>query len=251
MVQKSALKPLLLIAGSTAVGKSKFALELSQKLNMEIISADSAQVYRALNVGTSKPSAEDRKLCTHHLVDIKGQDETFNAFDFVTLAKAAIDEILERGNLPVVVGGTGLYMESLLFDFDFEKNRNTKSAYNFSLYVLNQPREILYQNINSRVDQMIANGLVEEVSVLKKDGLTLENQCMHAIGYKQILAHLNGEMSLHDSIEKVKQSTRNYAKRQLTWFRHMSDAIWVNVPDEWDKTQADILEKYREYKKDR
>ncbi len=251
MVQKNSLKPLLLIAGSTAVGKSKFALELCEKLNMEIISADSAQVYRALKVGTSKPSKQERALCTHHLVDIREHTETFNAFDFVELARPTIDEILERGKLPVVVGGTGLYIESLLFDFDFENTRRANSVYDFSLYILNQPREILYQKINLRVDKMIADGLVEEVKSLKKQGLTLDNQCMHAIGYKQILAHLDGNVSLEDAIDKVKQATRNYAKRQLTWFRHMTDAVWVDVGEDWDKAQADILKKYEKFKKNR
>lgn len=240
---------LLLIGGSTAIGKSKFALELSEKLKMEIISADSVQVYKELNIGTSKPSKEEKALCPHHLIDIVDINHKFNAFDFVTYAKKCIDEIEARGNLPVIVGGTGLYIEALLFAYSFKKQKENKnSVYDYKLYLLNKDRERLYNAINARVDLMIKNGLIEEVKMLQDKGLCKDNQCYQAIGYKEILSYLNNETDLNTAIEKIKQSTRNYAKRQITWFKHM-DGIWFDVDTEWEQTKNQIFEEYSEYKK--
>ncbi len=241
---------LLLIGGSTAVGKSKFALNLSKHLNMEIISADSVQVYKDLNLGTSKPTIEEKNACKIHLVDIKNPNEKFNAFDFVTLATKAIQEIREKGKLPVVVGGTGLYIEALLFAYSFEKQKEKQkqSKYDFRLYVLNQEREKLYQTINNRVDKMIENGLIYEVKLLKQSGLEKTCQSMQAIGYKQIYDYLDGEIALEKALQKMKQATRNYAKRQITWFKHMP-ATWVDVDTQLDWALANILNEFSEYKK--
>ena len=160
---------LLIIGGSTAVGKSKFALELSNFLNIKIISADSIQVYKNLNIGTSKPTEEEKKMCEHYLIDVVDINENFNAFDFVNLARDYISEISKKGYLPVVVGGTGLYIESLLYSYSFKKEKeNNESIYDYKLYILNQDREKLYDKINKRVDLMLYNGLLNEVEKLKR-----------------------------------------------------------------------------------
>jgi len=238
---------LLLIGGSTGVGKSKFALELSKSLKMEIISADSIQVYKDLNIGTSKPSTEESQICPHYLINIIDANQTFNAFDFVTYAKRTIDEIISRGNLPVIVGGTGLYMEALLYAYSFQKEKQTKSAvYDYSLYILNEDREELYTRINTRVDIMIKNGLVEEVKKLLSQGIDEKAQCMQAIGYKEIVSYLKNEMDLQSAIEKIKQGTRNYAKRQVTWFKHM-DGKWFDIHTEWKQTITEIINKYKQF----
>lgn len=241
---------LLIIGGCTASGKSKLALELSKLINMEIISADSIQVYKQLEKGTSKPTIEEQKMCKHHLIDVVEPDENFNAFNFVTLAKQAIQEIYQNNKLPVIVGGTGLYIESLIYNYSFEnKNENlNQSEYDFKLYVLHCERNKLYQLINERVDKMIESGLVEEVKDLKNKGY--ENcQCMQAIGYKELIFYINGQTTLNDAIELIKKRTRNYAKRQITWFKHMKNAIWVDTEKDLEKIKAEILKEFSEFKK--
>lgn len=240
---------LLLIGGPTAVGKSDFALKLSKKLKMEIISADSVQVYKELNIGTSKPSKEETNICIHHLINEVSFKDKFNAFDFVSLSRKYIEEIASRGNLPVIVGGTGLYMESLLFAYSFKKEKeNNESVYDYNLYVLEQDRQKLYDKINRRVDLMLENGLLEEVKKLMELGLDENDQCLQAIGYKELVAYLKGNCSFDDAVEKIKQGTRNYAKRQLTWFRHMN-GTWVDVDKNLDDALEEIVELYSEYKK--
>ena len=240
---------LLLIGGPTAVGKSEFALKLSKKLKMEIISADSVQVYKELNVGTSKPSQEEKELCVHHLIDEVSFKEKFNAFDFVNLSKKYIEEIANRGNLPVIVGGTGLYMESLLFAYSFKKEKeNNESVYDYKLYILNQDRQKLYDKINKRVDIMLENGLLDEVKRLMDMGVSTDNQCFQAIGYKELVEYLNGNISYEEAVEKIKQGTRNYAKRQLTWFRHMN-GTWIDVDENLDEEIDNIVNIYYNYKK--
>lgn len=239
----------LLIGGSTAVGKSKFALELSNKLKIEIISADSAQVYKELNIGTAKPTDKEKSLCPHHLIDIKEAHQTFNAFDFTVAAKEVIEQISQRGNLPVLVGGTGFYMESLLYNYDFDnKQRSQHSAYDYKLFVLHKNREVLYEQIEKRVDGMLEKGLVAEVQKLKQQGIDEKCQCMRAIGYKEILSYMRGEMDYQTAIQKIKQNTRNYAKRQITWFKHMN-AKWVDTEKEWGSALQEIVNLYKEYEK--
>ena len=149
------MQKVLIIAGCTAVGKSAFALELSKSINMEIISADSVQVYRGIEVATSKPTKAEERICPQHLINIVSPFEKFNAFNFVDLAKKAIAEIAGRRNLPVVVGGTGLYIDSLIFGYDFVSDRTHLSDYEFKFVLIEQDRDILYSRINQRVDLMI------------------------------------------------------------------------------------------------
>ena len=241
------MQKVLIIAGCTAVGKSAFALELSKSINMEIISADSVQVYRGIEVATSKPTKAEERLCPHHLINIVSPFEKFNAFNFIDLAKKAIAEITDRGNLPVVVGGTGLYIDSLIFGYDFVSDRTHLSDYEFKFVLIEQDRDMLYSRINQRVDLMIKNGLVEEVKKLREIGINLDCQCMQAIGYREIWSYLDGEISLPEAIALIKKNTRNYAKRQITWFNHNDCERW-NIKD-LDRLYQELLETYPEYKK--
>ena len=241
------MQKLLIICGCTAVGKSDLALKLSQKINMEIISADSVQVYKGIEIATSKPSRQEIKQCKHYLVDFVNPFETFNAYNFVTEAKKVLDEIVKNGKLPVIVGGTGLYIDSLLYGFDFE---GTKKApiYDFKMIFYNDNREVIYSKINKRVDKMLENGLIDEVKALRKIGVTKDCQCMQAIGYKEIWDYLDGEITLDNAIDLMKKNTRNYAKRQLTWFRNEQNKEEWQVKDT-DKLIDYLTQYYKEYKK--
>ena len=241
------MQKVLIIAGCTAVGKSAFALELSKHINMEIISADSVQVYKGIEVATSKPTRAEERICPHHLINLVSPFESFNAFNFVDLAKKVIKEIANRGNLPVIVGGTGLYIDSLIFGYDFVGNKSNLSDYEFKFILIEQERDALYSRINQRVDMMIENGLVDEVKKLREIGINLDCQCMQAIGYREIWSYLDGEISLNEAIALIKKNTRNYAKRQITWFNHNDCERW-NVKD-LDALYKELLDIYPEYKK--
>lgn len=241
------MQKLLIIAGCTAVGKSAFALELSQKINMEIISADSVQVYKGISVATSKPTQQEERICPHNLVNIVSPFEKFNAFDFVNLAKEAIDRISASNKLPVIVGGTGLYIDSLIYGFDFAGSKNTQTNFDLRFIFLSQDKPDLYRKIDSRVDKMMQNGLVDEVKKLREIGLNMDCQCMQAIGYREILSYLEGEIELDTAVNLIKQNTRNYAKRQITWFKHNDCERW-DVADK-DELLNNLVEFYSEYKK--
>lgn len=245
------MQKILLIGGSTSSGKTKLALELSKFLNIEIINADSIQVYKDLNIGTSKPSADELKMCPHYLINELDITEKFNVYNFVQKAKKLINEIEARGNLPVIVGGTGLYMDALIFDYSFKKNEERKSfdaIYDYNLIMLNLEREKLYKKINAKVDEMLADGFVDEVKSLIAKGLTEECQCAQAIGYKEIMVYLRGEIPYEEAVEKMKQNTRNYAKRQITWFKHMNGK-WINAEFELIPIMDYLLKKYRQFLK--
>lgn len=239
------MQKLLIIGGCTAVGKSDFALELSKYLKMEIISADSVQVYKGVEIATSKPTKAEMTQCKHHLVDFVSPFNTFNAYDFVQNATKAIDEISKSGKLPVIVGGTGLYIDSLLKGFDFQ-GASQPPKYNFKYIFLNDNRENLYSKINRRVDKMMQAGLIDEVKALRKIGVTKECQCMQAIGYKEIWDYLDGEITLDAAVDLMKKNTRNYAKRQVTWFKNNG------LAEEWfqkdrEKLTASLLEYFKEF----
>ena len=241
------MQKLLIIAGCTAVGKSDFALKLSQKLNMEIISADSVQVYKGIEIATSKPTKQEMEKCKHHLVDFVSPFENYNAYNFVCDAKNAIDLISKQNKLPVIVGGTGLYIDSLLYGFDFAGTKN-KPIFDFKYIFFNDNRETIYSKINQRVDKMLASGLVNEVKALRKIGVAKDCQCMQAIGYKEIWSYLEGEISLEDAVNLMKKNTRNYAKRQLTWFRQEQDKEeWLACDSE--KLIDYLVNYFAEYKK--
>ncbi len=281
------------ILGPTAVGKTFVGVNLAKKFGGEIISADSVQIFCGLDIGSAKVTKEEMNGVVHHGIDICQPIEEFSVFDFVEYTRKKIIEISNRGHLPIVVGGTGLYIKALVLGYNFggvdkdeilraklekiadkegndalferlkaldpkmaentDKNNQVRliRALEIALFhgekktssvdvepliiALNKPRDLLYADINIRVDEMISAGLVEEVCSLKAKGLTKENQSMHAIGYKEVLSHLDGEISLERCVELVKQHSRNYAKRQMTFLRGMENVVFV---DAIDKTKA-------------
>lgn len=283
------MKKVLFLLGPTAVGKTSFGVKLAQKLNGEIISADSVQIFKGLDIGSAKVTKEEMQGVTHYGIDICSPQEEFSVFDFVEFTKKKIDEIIAKGKLPIVVGGTGLYIKALTLGYDFgnakkdeklraklenlasEKgmqalfdmlksldegeakkidkqnkvrliraieiatNRGTKgqnvSDIDALVVGLVRDREKLYQSINSRVDLMMKNGFEDEVKSLKEMGISKENQCMRAIGYKEMLAYLDNEINKERMIELTKQHSRNYAKRQLTFLRGMENVHFVDVED--------------------
>lgn len=289
----------IFILGPTGVGKSEFAIKLAQLFNGEIISADSVQVYKGLNIGSAKITLDEMGGIKHYCLDFLEPDAEFSVFEFVEKTKSLINDICSRGALPIVVGGTGLYVKALLEGYDFggsgkvselreqlwqmsgeelhkklEKleperaaeisvndrkkmiraieiatfgNQPTKKGcdIDFLVFALTLPREVLYEKINLRVDKMLNAGLVEEVECLMKRGLTEENQSMKAIGYKETLSYLSGEIDYVRMVELIKQHSRNYAKRQMTYLRGMGakmfdrndeDAIITYVRD-WNENK--------------
>lgn len=289
-------KPLIVIVGPTAVGKTALSIDLAKAFDAEVISGDSMQVYRGMDIGTAKITPEEAQGVPHHLIDILAPDEPFNALTFKNSAQSKINEILSRGHLPMVVGGTGLYVNGLIYDYDFQgerddvfrqriyeemvqdpekarshfdhvitlrpdlkgilferdyfrisraleiirtegkdavmdfdMKRNYVSPYDLCLIGLNMDRSTLYDRINRRVDIMIENGLVEEVEKLLQQGYNKKMQALKAIGYKEIIDHLEGRLSLEESVELLKKNTRHFAKRQLTWFRRDPNIRWFEV----------------------
>jgi tRNA dimethylallyltransferase len=290
----------IFIAGPTAVGKSAIALELAERLNGEIISVDSMQVYRGLDIGTAKPSLAERKDIPHHLIDVAELDEAFDAAKFCSLAQKAVVKIQSRNRIPIFCGGTGLYFKAFweglgaappadsilrnelekvpLADlleeikrtdpvtfgnidrqnprrviravevirltgkpFSEQRSHWSKSPSDTSLkmrcFGFSRTNSDLHSRINRRVDEMFANGLVAETERLLKQGLEKNQTAMQAIGYRQVVEYLRGERSLPETIELVKIRTRQFAKRQFTWFRRQMQLGWIqlernsNAPD--------------------
>ena len=280
---------LLAVVGPTAVGKTALGIELAKQFNGEIISGDSQQVYRQLDIGTAKATPEEQAEAVHHLIDVRNIDETYSVYDFVQEASAAISDIVSRGKLPIIVGGTGLYLQSLLEGYylggqvDQEKvlayrkeldllsddelfgkiaeqkieipqiNRrrairalelakfgkgleNKETDYDAYLIGLNDDRQVLYDRINYRVDLMVENGVLNEAKWLYDN--YREVQAARAIGYKELFPYFSGEDSLENCVEKLKQNTRRFAKRQLTWFRNRMTVQFYNVSETDFKTKV-------------
>lgn len=291
------MKDLFILAGPTGIGKTKISLILAKELNGEIISADSMQIYKKMDIGSAKISNKEMLGIPHHLIDFLDPSESFSVAEFSSMAKSIINNIYENNHLPMVVGGTGLYINSLIYNYSFaetnkdEKYREELEAlahkngveyvhsmlkavdevsynklypndlkrviralevykvtgipiseaskneniydipYNVHYYVLNMERSKLYERINKRVDMMIEAGLLNEVINLSKEGYTKDMQSMKGIGYKEILEALDGVVSMDKAIENIKQFSRNYAKRQLTWFRKDPRVIWIDKDD--------------------
>lgn len=285
---------IFILAGPTAVGKTGISIKLAKNLNGEIISADSMQIYKKMDIGSAKISEEEMDGIPHHMIDIVDPSEEFSVAMFKRYAEKDIENISAKNKLPMIVGGTGFYINSLIYNYNFaETNRDeeyreelsdlaqekgneyvhnllkdidiesynklypndlkrviralevykvtgksiTEFAkeedvynipYKVHYYVLNMNREKLYERINQRVDIMFEKGLLNEVIRLRKEGYNSDMQSMKGIGYKEILAHLDGDISIEKSIEMIKQFSRNYAKRQLTWFRKDPRVNWVD-----------------------
>ena len=299
--------PMVILSGPTGVGKTKLSISLAKAIGGEIISADSVQVYEYMDVGSAKIRPEEMEGVPHHLIDVLKPWEDFNVVTFQSLCKEALKGIYERGNVPIVVGGTGFYVQALLRDVNFTENeenaeyraqleaiakkegperlhemllkvdpksaemihannvkrtiralefyeltktpisehneeeRKRERAYNACYFVLNDKRERLYEKIEARVDQMMEEGLLEEVTRLKEMGCKRQSTAMQGLGYKEILDYLAGECTLEEAVAKIKLSTRHFCKRQLTWFRREEDVIWLNKW-EYDYDEKKILE---------
>ena len=279
---------IIAVVGPTAVGKTALGIELAKRFNGEIISGDSQQVYRHLDIGTAKATLEEQAEAPHHLIDVREVDEAYSAYDFVKEASAAIEDITSRGKLPIIVGGTGLYLQSLLEGYHLggqvnqeevlayrqeleqladavlfdkiaeqdieipELNRrrairalelatfgqdleNKETPYDALLIGLNDDRQVLYERINHRVDVMVEKGLLDEAKWLYDNHR--EVQAARAIGYKELFPYFAGQASLEESVDKLKQNTRRFAKRQLTWFRNRMAVSFYMVSESDVKKQ--------------
>lgn len=302
---------LLIIAGPTASGKTGFAIQAAKALDGEIVSCDSMQIYRFMDIGTAKPTKEERAEVPHHLIDVADPRSDFTAADYAREARAAIRDIDARGKLPILCGGTGLYLNSILYvmDFgvmpadteyrstleelaarqgsgalheklslldpeaasrihpnnkkkliralerlhlgegrvkDFARINQADPAFAPKLLGIHWDREVLYERINARVDDMFAAGLVREVEELRSMGLTRNHVSMQGIGYREVMAFLEGETDLEEAVRLVKRNTRHYAKRQFTWFRRYDTMTWV---DGRDPGKEEVLEELISWRK--
>lgn len=304
-------KPLVVLTGPTAVGKTELSINLAKQINGEIISADSVQVYRHMNIGSAKITKDEMQGVPHYLIDEFEPDDEFNIVVFQKLAKSYMEDIYSRGKIPIIVGGTGFYIQALLYDIDFtetdndpeyreeletlaekmgnaylhdmlkladpesaaiihENNRKRviraleyykqtgqkisdhneeqsekSSPYQAVYFVLNQKREILYERINKRVDQMMEQGLVDEVKSLQESGYGKDLVSMQGLGYKEIMDYLAGSCTLEEAVYTLKRDTRHFAKRQLTWFKREESVIWLNYWEfdhDKDKIMNEIIQ---------
>ena len=307
ILEETMKKPLIVLTGPTAVGKTKLSISLAKAVGGEIISADSMQIYKYMDIGSAKIKPEEMQGVPHYLVDELMPDEEFHIVRFQQMAKAAMEKIYSHGHIPILVGGTGFYIQAVTRDIDFteaiqedgyrkelealaeekgpeylhqmlrevdpksaqeshannvkrviralefyhqnktpisshnEEQKERKSPYNLAYFVLNAPRELLYERIDRRVDEMLADGLVKEVEGLKAMGCHQGMVSMQGLGYKEILAYLDGENPLEEAVRILKRDTRHFAKRQLTWFRREPEVTWVNK-DEFGYEDEKILE---------
>lgn len=287
-------KSLIVLTGPTAVGKTKLSISLAKAVDGEIISADSMQVYRHMDIGSAKIKQEEMQGIPHYLVDILEPEESFHVVRFQEYARASMEKIYEQGQIPILAGGTGFYIQALLYGIDFteqpedrvyrkeleqiaesqgpaklhemlaqvdeksagiihqnnvkrviralefyhlsgqkisehnEQERMRSSPYQFAYFVLNDDRSRLYERIDQRVDQMMEEGLLEEVIKLKEMGCRRDMVSMQGLGYKEILDYLEGNCTLEEAVYRIKRDTRHFAKRQLTWFRREREVIWIS-----------------------
>ena len=287
-------KPLIVLTGPTAVGKTKLSIALAKAVGGEIISADSMQVYKYMDIGSAKIRKEEMDGVPHYLVDVLDPADEFHIVKFQEMAKEAMEKIYANGHIPILVGGTGFYIQAIVKDIDFTENEeNTEvrakweafgaeygaealhaelkkidpksaedipagnvkrvvralefyelsgkrisehneeqkakgSPYNFAYFVLNDYRNLLYDRIEKRIDEMLEEGLIEEVQELKNRGCHKDMVSMKGLGYKEILDYLDGNLTLEEAIYILKRDTRHFAKRQLTWFRREPEVSWIH-----------------------
>ena len=287
------MKPMIILTGPTAAGKTSLSIRLAKEINGAVISADSMQVYKKMDIGTAKIMPEEMEGVDHYLVDVLDPKDEFHVARFQQMAKEALECIYAKGQIPIIVGGTGFYIQALLYDIQFtdtkmdesyrkelakiarekgnhflhemlakvdpagaeaihennvkrviraleyyketgepisvhnERERNRVSPYRFAYFVLTHERPVLYDRINRRVDQMMEQGLVEEVKKLKEEGYDRSLVSMQGLGYKEIFRYLDGEISLEEAVYILKRDTRHFAKRQLTWFGRERDVIMI------------------------
>ncbi len=220
------VSPLIVIVGETASGKTALAIEIAKSFNGEIICADSRTVYRGMDIGTAKPTRAERKVIKHHLLDIVEPDEKYNVAKFKKDALTAIEDITSRGKLPIMVGGTGLYIDSVIFDYDFDNKTMSELRPNTLVIGIQRPRDDLKQRIGQRVEEMIKKGLVEEVTMLgNKYGW--DNEAMKSTSYRAFAEYVQGKISLEEAKQKFIRNDVLFAKRQRTWFRRNKSIHWI------------------------
>lgn len=234
----SSKEKLVVILGATATGKSTLALQAAKIFGTEIISADSMSVYKNFNVGTAKPSDGERAEIKHYLIDILEPEEKFSVAEFVRMTTPIITDLNRAGKIPIIAGGTGLYIQALIEGYKFGDGVKSHESffaetgelkYNALVIGLTANRQELYSRIDERTEKMFDAGLVEEVENLLKQGVNPNAQAMLGIGYKEVVEYLQGKCTLDEAVSKVKQATRNFAKRQLTWYRRMKYIEWFNI----------------------
>lgn len=309
------MKNLVVLTGPTAVGKTSLSINLAKAINGEIISADCMQVYKRMDIGTAKIMPEEMDGVIHHLIDVIEPEEEFHVVRFKEMVLSAMEEIYAKGKIPIICGGTGFYIQAILYDIQFtdqeidkeyrnylesiaeekgnealhemlmevdpdsaetippanrkrviraleyfkqtgeqfsvhnKRERDRISPYNFAYFVLNDDRQILYNRIDARVDKMQEAGLVEEVKKLLDEGCRPGMTSMDGIGYKEIISYLQGETDLNFALELIKKNSRNYAKRQLTWFRREKEVIWLDKTQL--KSESELLDKILESLKEK
>ena len=221
------MKNLIVITGPTACGKTPVAIALAKIIGGEIVSADSKQIYRGMDIGTAKPTLAERDGVPHHLLDIVDPTEDFNAAIFGKLAQKAIDNIKN----PILAGGTGFYINAAIYEnaLDRPVGESLKLRYNTTTIILNRDRALLYKAIDLRVEEMFVRGLAKEVEKLLAAGVKEESTAMQALGYKEIVPYLKGQCTLEEAKAAICQKSRHYAKRQLTWFRHQVQGRWLSM----------------------
>jgi len=296
----------IVICGPTASGKTALSIELAKRINGEIISADSMQIYKDMDIGTAKPDKEEMQGIKHYLLDFVSPDVRYSVAEYKIDATRAIDEILQKGKTPIIVGGTGLYIDTLIYGIEYsdikideeyrkklekiveekgletlyklavqidseamkkisvndkkrimrvleiyqatgktktqqeQESRKNGVKYNYKVFALNMDREVLYNRINLRVDLMIKNGLIDEVTKLK-DKYNKFPTAMQGLGYKEVVEYLEAKTTKEEMIEKIKMETRRYAKRQLTWFRKNKQTIWLDATKDKDDNVGEII----------
>ena len=298
---------LMIIAGPTGVGKTEISLKLAERINGEIVSADSMQIYQLMDIGSAKASLEERERIPHHMIDFLSPFDSFTVSQYKDMAEKCIDDIISRGKVPIMVGGTGLYIDAVVKNMsfteggtdegyrleleklakekgnehvhhllsevdpisaekihannlkkviralevykitkkpfsDFKDTDEANPKYKISYFYLNKNRESLYNDIDRRVDIMVESGLLEEVKMLREKGLDKSYMSMQGIGYKEILSYLEEQSTFDEAISLIKKRSRNYAKRQLTWFRHSPYAVELNKDELSDAEIMNILE---------
>ena len=303
------MKPkVIVIVGPTASGKTALSIELAKKINGEIVSCDSMQIYKDMNIGSAKPTVEEMQGIKHYMIDIITPDKRFSVADYKKQAEMAIEEILQKGKMPIVIGGTGLYADSLIYGIEYneikfdkkyreeleqiakteeglkklyeqakkideiamakisqndkkrilrvleiyhttgktktqmeKESRRNEVKYDYKVFAIDIQRDKLYERINKRVDIMIENGLIEEVQNLLKKYKEFPT-AMQGLGYKEVVQYFNKELTKEEMIDKIKQETRRYAKRQLTWFRKNKNTIWLDGLNDLQNNINIILE---------
>lgn len=228
----------LIITGPTAVGKSSIAIKCAELLNGEIISADSMQIYKELNIGTAKLSEKEQHQIKHYMINIKNFNEDYNVWQFVNDTKLLIKDIIKRKKTPIICGGTILYIKALIENYNFSNenynkiNYDENNCFQYKVFALNLDRNVLYDKINFRVDKMLQNGMLDEVKLLHGQGLNQNMQSGKSIGYRELMDYLDNKTSYEFAVEKFKQHSRNYAKRQLTFIKTIKNVIWIDSKDD-------------------